>query len=245
MEKKRANMKDTAYFRIRQMIISGQLVPGQKVTETQLAEMLSMGRTPVREAVLSLEQDFLVRIHPRKFIEIAPVSLTLINDIFELRIYLEPAVLRKHASSIDMIRLIALKQRITENISIYECALSSRCADISRAGEQDPQYPCDVVNVDEEFHSLVIDCGDNKMISDLSSKYMDYTCVLFSLNSRMESSRSYESDKEHLRIIDAIIKNDVDLAAKLLEEHLVLSRSEIIRVLIQRDCISDIPKKSL
>ena len=221
MERTSLKLKDVAYNRIRQMLISGDLIPGQKITENKIMELLGMGRTPVREALLSLAQEQLVQIYPRKYIEICPISIERINQIFELRIYLEPAILRKHTSSINLIRLMEIKQRITDNVLSYENCADTTCP-----------YPKDVVDWDVLFHQLLIDASENELICQIYSSFMDYTSLLWSMNSRLRSVRSLESDREHLCIINAIIDNEIDSAAKLLEEHLLRSRNEMIQVLI-------------
>lgn len=224
MENNRYKMKDQAYEQIRQMIISGKLVPGQKVTENALAIQLDMGRTPVREAVLALAHDQLVIIHPRKYIEIAPCSPERINEIFELRICLEPSVLRRHARSIDVVELLELKQRITDNIALYEKNRS--------VVPEELYYPRDVVDTDEVLHTMLVDAAGNSMISHVFSNFMDYTSLLWEVNSRLVASRALQSDQEHLMIIDAILENNIELACQLLSQHLERSRNALINEML-------------
>lgn len=213
--------KDVAYQKIRQMIVTGQLIPGQKITEANLAQLLNIGRTPVREAVLSLEQDQLVYIHPRKYIEIAPISPERINNLFELRIYLEPAILRKHTATLDLVRLMDIQQRILDNIAAYD-----RCQETKKT------YPSNVTDTDAMFHQLIIDASNNDIIRQTYNNLMDYNSLLWAINSRLAAERSLQSDREHLQIINAILNNDINGAAKLLEDHLTISRNAMIRVLI-------------
>ncbi len=231
MEKGAYKMKDYAYQQIRQMIISGQLVPGQKITENALMTQLKMGRTPVREAILALAHEQLIQIHPRKYIEIASVSPEKVNEIFELRICLEPSVLRRHAASIDLVKLLELKQRITDNIKMYE---SSTMPGSGAEKKIDIPYPQDVVSADEDFHALLIGAAGNSQISLVFSTFMDYVSLLWAVNSRLVASRALQSDKEHLQIIDAILDNKVDEASQLLARHLELSRNALIHGMLQK-----------
>lgn len=231
MEKGAYKMKDYAYQQIRQMIISGQLVPGQKITENALMTQLKMGRTPVREAILALAHEQLIQIHPRKYIEVASVSPEKVNEIFELRICLEPSVLRRHAAAIDLVKLLEIKQRITDNINMYE---HSTMPSSGTEKKTDIPYPQDVVNADEDFHALLIGAAENSQISAVFSNFMDYVSLLWALNSRLIASRALQSDKEHLQIINAILDNRIDEASQLLARHLELSRNALIHEMLQK-----------
>lgn len=232
MQRVSSKMKDIAYTQIREMIISGQIKPGQKLTESGLMEQLEMGRTPVREALLTLAHDQLLIIHPRKYIEVAPISPERVTEIFELRICLEPAVLRRHGSSINLVKLMETKQSILQNIAIYE----QQKPNVSQAhsgARCSAFYPTDVVNIDEQFHTLLIKSANNTQINQVFSNFMDYVSLLWGINSRLVAARSYASDKEHLQVIDAILDGNIGYAAQLLEQHLELSRNALIEEMIQ------------
>ncbi len=232
MQRDSSKLKDVAYAKIREMIISGQIKPGQKLTESGLTEQLEMGRTPVREALLTLAHDQLLIIHPRKYIEVAQISPERVNEIFELRICLEPAVLRRHGSSINLVKLMEIKQNILHNIAIYE-QWGSGSAKNSIDSQSPAPYPSDVVNIDEQFHALLVSSANNPQIDQVFSNFMDYVSLLWGINSRLVASRSYASDKEHLQIIDAILDGKIAYSAQLLEQHLELSRNALIEGMIQ------------
>lgn len=228
MATKSSTLKEVAYGKIRQMIISGQLLPGEKLTERQLVEQLNMGRTPVREALLDLSYDHLVQIHPRKFVEIAPISPEIINEIFEVRICLEPAVLQRHFSTINPVRLMEIYQGISENVKKYE-----QCLAESNSTQTLASYPSGVVELDEQFHTVLIESANNCRINQIYRNFIDYTSLLWGINSRLVAQRSYESDREHLTIIHSIMNNRIDNAAQLLVQHLERSRNVLIYEMIE------------
>ena len=228
MATKSSTLKEVAYGKIRQMIISGQLLPGEKLTERQLVEQLNMGRTPVREALLDLSYDHLVQIHPRKFVEIAPISPEIINEIFEVRICLEPAVLQRHFSTINPVRLMEIYQGISENVKKYE-----QCLAESNSTQTLASYPSGVVELDEQFHTVLIESANNCRINQIYRNFIDYTSLLWGINSRLVAQRSYESDREHLTIIRSIMNNRIDNAAQLLVQHLERSRNVLIYEMIE------------
>ena len=75
-----------AYARIEEMIVTLELAPGEVVTETRLRELTGMGRTPVREALLQLKQDFLLSVMPREGILIRPIEVSVALDALEGRV---------------------------------------------------------------------------------------------------------------------------------------------------------------
>ena len=101
-EKRQGSLSQIAYDQIKTMILQKDLIPGQFVNEAQLQQLLGLGRTPVREAILALAQDNLVRVHPRRGIEITRPTPKDIHDIFEIRLLLEPLVLRQCFYRVDL-----------------------------------------------------------------------------------------------------------------------------------------------
>ena len=101
LAQKRESLSQVAYDQIKAMILQKELIPGQFINESQLQEMLCLGRTPVREAILALAQDNLVTVHPRRGIEITRPTPKDIHDIFEIRSLLEPTILRQCFTMVD------------------------------------------------------------------------------------------------------------------------------------------------
>ena len=101
LAQKRESLSQVAYDQIKAMILQKELIPGQFINESQLQEMLCLGLTPVREAILALAQDNLVTVHPRRGIEITLPTPKDIHDIFEIRSLLEPTILRQCFTMVD------------------------------------------------------------------------------------------------------------------------------------------------
>ena len=67
--------RDRAYHDLRYRILTGRLAPGTTLLETELAALLSLSRTPVREAVIKLEEEGLVEVRPRHGVTVKALSL--------------------------------------------------------------------------------------------------------------------------------------------------------------------------
>jgi DNA-binding GntR family transcriptional regulator len=89
-----ANKSDEAYGRIEEMITFQELAPGQLVSETMLAEVTGLGRTPVREALQRLAREGMVEIHASRGILVSPISVEAQLNLLEIRRSLEELAVR-------------------------------------------------------------------------------------------------------------------------------------------------------
>ena len=82
-------LREVVFNTLRQAILKGELEPGERLMEIQLAERLGVSRTPIREAIRKLELEGLVLMIPRKGAEVAKISEKSLRDVLELRRSLE------------------------------------------------------------------------------------------------------------------------------------------------------------
>ena len=78
-------LRDVVFNTLRQAILRGELEPGERLMEIQLAERLGVSRTPIREAIRKLELEGLVLMIPRKGAEVARISEKSLRDVLEVR----------------------------------------------------------------------------------------------------------------------------------------------------------------
>lgn len=97
------NKTEVAYSKLEKMIIFRELEPGSMVSEKQLAEELDLGRTPVREALQRLAYECMVEIHPRRGIQIPPISVESQLKILEVRRDIEALCVNYAASRASVI----------------------------------------------------------------------------------------------------------------------------------------------
>ncbi|MDN7130874.1 GntR family transcriptional regulator [Halomonas sp. MC140] len=86
---------EEAYTIIEEMIVTLTLVPGEILTEQALCERLDMGRTPIREALLRLKQDYLLSVLPRQGIFIQPIDTTTALEALDVRQHVEGLLIRR------------------------------------------------------------------------------------------------------------------------------------------------------
>jgi DNA-binding GntR family transcriptional regulator len=215
---RKEGLSQQAYKTIKNMILRNELSQGEFISEASLQERLGIGRTPVREAVLQLSQDQLVTIYPRKGIAVARISPKSVRDIFEIRSILEPEALRKGASKLAGEWLREMRDRFAGH--------SNETAPISR------EDAIKLADLDDQFHSGLIGTMENQYANGLMRSFMDYLVIIRSTVTATDTSRFRESNEEHIKIIDAILAGDVELACERLSEHIRISFDESIRKIL-------------
>ena len=88
------SLRQMAYEQIKHDIITCQLSPGEPLSEGRFAELFQISKTPVREALTSLQKDRLVEYTPNRGFVVAPVSYTDVQEIFEARLFYETALFK-------------------------------------------------------------------------------------------------------------------------------------------------------
>lgn len=211
-------LSDIAYTQIKSLILEFKLKPGQFVNESQLQEMLNLGRTPVREAVLRLAGDDLVKIHPRKGIEIASISPKSIYDIFQVRLLMEPAILRANYANLDSAELRSYRDQF-EAYGDCEALTMDQCVRLSQ--------------LDHQFHLFLVESMDNKYATRMMNIFVDKLSMIRSAVSANAKNRFFVSNQEHLKIIDAILDHNIDLACSELQSHIEISYEEAVKTLMR------------
>jgi DNA-binding GntR family transcriptional regulator len=105
-------LSDKAYDLIRKDIIQCRLPPGKEISETGLTQMYDFGKAPIRAALLRLSQDNLVTSVPRRGYVVTPITIANIQEIYQLRMILEPATARLATSHCDIAALTSLCKRM-------------------------------------------------------------------------------------------------------------------------------------
>lgn len=196
-----ASLRHLVYERIEQMIIRGQLRPGDRMPETELALTLGVSRGPVREALLLLERDGWVEVKPRHGATVRRRSNREIEELFEAR-----KVLMIHAA-----RLAA---------ELADDAACARAVELDEAvkkaaRQSDIQH---LIDANAAIHDFLPYMGGNSTIGDL--------CRSFSRRLRYYTftprtpKRAPEVAEEHRAIIAAILERSVGKAAELMRIHI-------------------------
>lgn len=113
-------LRDVVFNTLRQAILKGELAPGERLMEIQLAEKLGVSRTPIREAIRKLELEGLVLMIPRRGAEVAKISEKSLKDVLEVRRSLEELAIElacQRMTDTDMQELEKMQKKFCDAIA--------------------------------------------------------------------------------------------------------------------------------
>lgn len=203
-----------AYLEIRRRILDNEWTPGFSALEQDLAEQLQMSRTPVREALLRLQDEGLVAVVPRHGMRVLPVSPEDMREIYQVLTALEAAAAGMAAIAGPSENSVAsLKQACDE----MEAALLAK--DLQKWAE-----------ADECFHTQLLLISGNKILTETVLRFWDraHRARLVTLRLRQLPEAS---TREHRELIDAIVSGDSALAEQLHRSHRERGMRELLHIL--------------
>ena len=202
--------------KLKQAIIRGDLAPGDRVVEIQVAEALDISRTPVREAIHKLEKEGLLKKLPKGGFTVMSLSREDIEETFGIR-----SVLESYAAG-----LAALKHReeelkpLDEKIREFKTCL--------KKGNLD-----DLPRINTEFHNLLYELSRSpkliKLINELRDQIFRFRKILLKLDHMPEAS-----NEDHRRMLAAIRERDVAKVEELVREHISKGRKTVLKAMKDR-----------
>lgn len=203
--------KDVIVQRLRSDIVTGEIPPGERLSEARLATRFGVSRMPVREALKELEGEGFVAIEERRGTFVRSVSRSEILDLFEVREAVEGMAARLCAGRVNN----ALLSQIDQTIS--DMAEHVRVADMDGYSR-----------TDAEFHRLIVTGASNERLSDHYQLLIHnlHRGLLSSIVTRREG-RMERSLTEHREIVRALHAHDSDEAETSMREHVRRGRLEL------------------
>ncbi|MGH9065415.1 MAG: GntR family transcriptional regulator [Acidimicrobiales bacterium] len=204
-----ASAAERAYDVIRQAILGGTYAPGSPLREEELAEVVGVSRTPVREALRRLDAEGLIDFYPNRGASVAAWSEHELDEIFGLRLRLEGYGARLAALAIgdeDLATLAKLADEIERSAARRDRSRLERVAELNN-----------------EFHRCVLEAGGNRRLSVLMGTVIQRALVehTFHLYSPEELSRSFN---HHREIVAALSYHDPDWAESVMHAHILAGR---------------------
>lgn len=207
------SLKEEAYERIKRLIITMRLRPGELLNLVQLSSSLDIGRTPVLQAVEKLVFDGLVDVIPRKGIVVRPVTLDEVLDLIEVRTVNEAQCARLAALRAEDADIQALEKIAHE----ADEATQSGSVDIERQ-----------MYYDQEFHRALAKASKNPVLAELMHALHERSLRFWFISLRTEQHH-VAVGKEHRMIIKALRKRDPEAAAKAIVSHIESFKRNITR----------------
>lgn len=196
---RRTFVREEAYIIIRDWIVQGKLEPGQQVRDKELAEQLGVSRTPIREALLRLEDEGFVRTKPNRSTVVSPIDF---HDAFQLY------------SIVWSLERLAMEQAFEQINHQHLQMMVETNQKLRNAMEEGDQLKA--LEVDNEFHSVYIELSGNQELAR----------ILSGVKQKLKRLELYYFDKaadvqlscdDHNRMIEALEQKNLPLALNVVE----------------------------
>ncbi len=194
-------LRDVVFNTLREAILKGELKPGERLMELQLASKLGVSRTPIREAIRMLEQEGLAVTIPRKGAEVAKMTEKDMEDVLQVRDALDELAASIACEQITAEELEELKR------TMREFEESTKTGDVKRIAE-----------VDVKFHDIIYKATRNpkleNILNNLREQMYRYRVEY------LKDERSFPTlIKEHSEIVEGLAKKDKEKVIAAMHKH--------------------------
>ncbi|HPR23703.1 MAG TPA: GntR family transcriptional regulator [Bacillota bacterium] len=195
-------LREIVYEELKMQILKGQIEPGTRMMEVEMAEEMGVSRTPIREAIRKLEKEGLVTIEPRRGAYASQISTKDIVDILEVRQNMEGL-----AAFYAALRMSYQQKEELKKVSeAYNAAVA--------AGSTP-----DMIKYDTVFHHLIVEGSGNKilvhMVEQLQELVLRFRYIYYD-----DFRRAEKMPAEHKEIFDAIKSGDTERARTAADVHI-------------------------
>jgi len=211
---RRPTLAEQAYEELQEQIVSGQLRAGRRLLADELAGLLDISQTPVKEALNRLEHDGLVEAESRRGAVVRRFTRADMDDIYNARLLLETSAARDGLAA----------GRVTDAFIEQMQDLYDR--HMVEVGRQTAAGLAEAIRLDRQFHELIVSLAANKLLSNWHRIAIRQTQTI-----RNYSLARYDSSRlkgEHLAIVEALRRRDAAEVAEALRYHLMASLNEFL-----------------
>lgn len=212
------SLSDQLCDRITQSILSGELPPGSRISEANIAKMFGISRGPMREALYRLEGRKLVERTPNAGVKVISPSPEEMLEAYAVREALEGMAARLTAGCATA-RLIAKLERMVER---HRKQLGDEAFIAVKEGELG----------DLEFHFAVIEGCGNTMLAEMLTDQLYFLMRIFSIKIGGAIGLSKAAIKEHEEVLEAIRERDGDRAERIMRRH-IREASDMLQRIIE------------
>lgn len=207
-------LRDVVFNTLREAILKGELKPGERLMELQLAAKLGVSRTPIREAIRMLEQEGLAVTIPRKGAEVARMTEKDMEDVLQIRSALDELAVQLAAGKITEEEL----EKMEEARMNFEESIQT--GDVKR-----------IAQADVDFHDVIYQATGNAklvtMLNNLREQMYRYRVEY------LKDEKAYPRLlKEHEDIVESLKKRDKKHVSELMREH-VKNQAEAVKNMIR------------
>lgn len=203
----RANLGQQVFHYLRDKIYKMEYQPGTKLGVGEVADQLNVSRSPVRDAFLMLVAEGIVVPLQSGGCKVIEFDRKYINDVFAMRHALELTAVRLTAESPDQERVEKL------------CQTWLRIRD---ADNTDPAYVENHLRADNDLHQQIAEMSHNPLLQDALAKIISIAGMIrrWQYAGATSPQHLHVTSEEHLRMLDAILAGEADVAVAAMDQHL-------------------------
>lgn len=196
------NLKASVYLKMMDKLISCEYMPGSVLNEAQLTEEFGVSRTPIREAIGRLESQGYLQVMPKKGILVKNITMEDVQEVFQVRIQLEPVAMTLAAPGISVTELMDLRDKYYV---------------------KQPNY-LSYYQIDMEMHHLFADRCGNHYLTELMNRVLNDN-LRITIASKQDSTLVHDANREHIEILESLIRQDPpEKSEQLLRDHIRICR---------------------
>ena len=209
-EIKHLTLEERVYRELRNLILSGEYHPGERLLYQHLSEVLGVSQTPIKGALAKLESDGYVLTISRKGTFDREISAKDISEIFEIREMLEALAVRRICRSdndIDYAHLREINESFRQGFSRKDLKASTEA--------------------DYRFHeTLIILSGNSRLVEVMNKTNVHLLSIARSSSNFYQIAKGYH--QMHNRIVESLEKKDAALAERLMREHVRYGMEQVL-----------------
>ena len=217
--KRSQSLQEQAYQALKTAILSGELIPGQRLVETQIAQVLQVSRTPIREAMRLLQHENLVSLDANSVLRVATISITDAEQLYDCRIALEQLSVTQACENATEKQLKELEEMVEQ----AEKLVNSKPSQLTNYR---------LLDVDYRFHRLLAKSSANPWLVSLLDRVFDQMQLL-RVQTTNYNPNVLEIRTEHRQIYEPVRERNPEAAAQAIKEHLIASKERVSREIRQ------------
>ena len=203
-------IRQKVYEHLRETILNGEIEPGERLVESDMAKRIGTSRTPVREALHTLEREGLLESIPRIGYMVTSISEAEVSDLSGIRLALEDLALRwaleKNPEN--------LVKELKGNIERSETLLAA--GDVTF-----------FIEMDAQFHQIISETADSKQLSEITQT-IRRQMLRYRIQSIYTSENVERAIAGHRQVFEAVSVGNVQKAREALYAHIEQSRKDIL-----------------
>lgn len=216
------NLSARVYHEIKGLILRNEVMPGQKLQHQELSDRLGVSRTPVREALTRLVQEGYVNLLPNRGFICKEIRMQEADELYDLREALEVFAVEKAVEKLDD----AVLEKLRRKAELYGRDIQER-------------FTRERLIYDQELHLEITEIAGNETLNKTLRQVFERIVLKRKTDGLYDQARGVSAHQEHLRLLEAMGKRDVEEAVRIVREHIREGKRNVLADLKQRKEIWD------